>query len=364
MEDPLPDRTRVAEVSEAPTQGNGPDSARISDVPGPPQTSESTPASSEKPLDPTKPEKTSKTPKKPRIPKPPKPKRSPEEIAQAQAAHVAKSSNPKSEGPIKVDPDAMFNEGFLDRVWRENETEKVITRFPPEPNGFLHIGHSKAIAINFGFAKYRRGLCNLRFDDTNPEAEEEVYFTSIQDMVEWLGFKPAKITYSSDNFDRLYELAEELITLGGAYVCLCTAEEIKDQRGGDNNRGQRYACPHRDRPAEQSLEQFRAMRDGKYKPKEALLRMKQDLTDGNPQMWDLAAYRVLDKPHHRTGDKWRIYPTYDFTHCLCDSFENISHSLCTTEFLQSRVSYEWLCDAVRIYKPMQRELVEPLFGMQ
>ncbi len=132
--------------------------------------------------------------------------------------------------------------------------------------------------------------------------------------------------------------------------------EIKLQRGGENH-GPRYACPHRDRPPEESLHEFRAMRDGKYKPKEAVLRMKQDLTDGNPQMWDLSAYRVLDKPHHRTGSKWRIYPTYDFTHCLCDSFENISHSLCTTEFQLSRVSYEWLCDAVDIYKPMQREYV-------
>ena len=292
----------------------------------------------------------SKAPKAPKTPKPPKKAKTPSE-------HVDRPAKapPKADGAVKVDPEAMFKEGFLDRVWKEKEAEHVITRFPPEPNGYLHIGHSKAIAINFGFAKYRNGECNLRFDDTNPEAEDEVYFTSIQDMVAWLGFKPAKVTYSSDNFDKLYELAEELIKLDGAYVCLCTAEQIKDQRGGEDNRGQRYACPHRDRPTEESLTEFRAMRDGKYKPKEALLRMKQNIQDGNPQMWDLAAYRVLDKPHHRTGDKWRIYPTYDFTHCLVDSFENISHSLCTTEFQLSRVSYEWLCDAVRVYKPMQRE---------
>ncbi|KAL9629057.1 MAG: hypothetical protein Q9204_005495, partial [Flavoplaca sp. TL-2023a] len=255
-----------------------------------------------------------------------------------------------------IDPESMFKEGFLKSVYNEKSSAKVITRFPPEPNGFLHIGHSKAIAINFGFARYHNGVCYLRFDDTNPEAEEEKYFTAIEEMIQWLGFTPYKVTYSSDNFDRLYELAEALINKDGAYVCHCTDTEIKLQKGGEKGAaGPRYACPHRDRPPEQSLTEFRAMRDGKYKPREAFLRMKQDLTDGNPQMWDLAAYRVLEKEHHRTGDKWRIYPTYDFTHCLCDSFEDISHSLCTTEFQLSRVSYEWLCDAVEVYKPMQRE---------
>lgn len=255
-----------------------------------------------------------------------------------------------------VDPESMFKEGFLKSVYNEKPSEKIITRFPPEPNGFLHIGHSKAIAINFGFARYRHGVCYLRFDDTNPEAEEEKYFTAIEDMIQWLGFTPYKVTYSSDNFDKLYELAEALITKDGAYVCHCTDTEIKLQKGGEKGTaGPRYACPHRDRPPEDSLTEFRAMKDGKYKPREAFLRMKQDLTNGNPQMWDLAAYRILEKPHHRTGHKWRIYPTYDFTHCLCDSFEDISHSLCTTEFQLSRASYEWLCDAVEVYKPMQRE---------
>ena len=364
MEDSLTERSKptgaIAKLAEQkdtepPNPPQAPASSKASELP-PPKDLE-TPKDPEPAKTPEAPQppKALKAPKASKAPKAPKPKKTPEEIAQAQASHAAKAAPPKTEGPLKVDPDAMFKEGFLNNVWKEKEVKNVMTRFPPEPNGFLHIGHSKAIAINFGFAKYRGGVCNLRFDDTNPEAEEEVYFTSIQDMVEWLGFKPARVTYSSDNFDRLYQLAEDLIKLDGAYVCLCTAEQIKDQRGGEDNRGQRYACPHRDRPTEESLKEFRAMRDGKYKPKEALLRMKQDISDGNPQMWDLAAYRVLDKPHHRTGDKWRIYPTYDFTHCLCDSFENISHSLCTTEFLQSRVSYEWLCDAVQIYKPMQRE---------
>ncbi|KAL8988639.1 MAG: hypothetical protein Q9177_002314, partial [Variospora cf. flavescens] len=294
----------------------------------------------------------------------------PEKSSPAKASKPPKASKPAKQPkplPVKkekvpnapavpVDPQSMFKEGFLKSVFNEKPSSKVVTRFPPEPNGYLHIGHSKAIAINFGFARYHDGVCYLRFDDTNPEAEEDKYFTAIENMVQWLGFTPYKITYSSDNFDKLYELAEILIQRDGAYVCTCTDTEIKDQRGGERGTaGPRYACPHRNRPTSESLTEFRAMRDGKYKPKEAFLRMKQDITDGNPQMWDLAAYRVLDKEHHRTGDKWRIYPTYDFTHCLCDSFEDISHSLCTTEFTLSRVSYEWLCDAVSVYKPMQRE---------
>ncbi|EXJ78397.1 glutaminyl-tRNA synthetase [Capronia coronata CBS 617.96] len=294
-----------------------------------------------------------KKPKKDKAPKQPKAPKEPK-------APTVKPPKPANAAPsAPIDPDAMFKEGWLAAVRKERPAdEPVVTRFPPEPNGYLHIGHSKAIAINFGFARFYGGKCNLRFDDTNPEAEDEVYFTAIEDIVRWLGFKPARITYSSDFFDQLYELAEKLITLDGAYVCHCTDDELKDQRGGTDpkNKHERYACPHRSRPVEESLAEFRAMRDGKYKPKEAFLRMKQDLSDGNPQMWDLVAYRVLEKPHHRTGDKWRIYPTYDFTHCLCDSFEGITHSLCTTEFILSRVSYEWLNNKLDVpHKPMQRE---------
>ncbi|KAL9604131.1 MAG: hypothetical protein Q9219_000719 [cf. Caloplaca sp. 3 TL-2023] len=291
----------------------------------------------------TKPTKSPKPPKAPKAAKKPKP----------QPARKEKAPNTPS---APMDPNSMFKEGFLKSVFQEKPAEKVITRFPPEPNGFLHIGHSKAIAINFGFARYHDGVCYLRFDDTNPEAEEAKYFTAIEDIIQWLGFTPYNVTYSSDHFDKLYELAEFLIKKDGAYVCHCTDTEIKLQKGGEKGTaGPRYACSHRERPPEESLAEFRAMKDGKYKPREAFLRMKQDLTDGNPQMWDLAAYRILERKHHRTGDKWRIYPTYDFTHCLCDSFEDISHSLCTTEFQLSRVSYEWLCDAVEVYKPMQRE---------
>ncbi|KAG0646337.1 Glutaminyl-tRNA synthetase [Hyphodiscus hymeniophilus] len=280
--------------------------------------------------------------------------------APPKAPAVSKAATKSDES---VDPLNMFRVGFLDTVYPEFYRERnttpeatpVVTRFPPEPNGYLHIGHAKAIAINFGFAKYHGGKCYLRFDDTNPEAEEEKYFTAIKDMIEWLGFKPYKITYSSDNFDKLYEKAEEMIKSKKAYVCHCGDAEIKEQRGGETRVGERFRCDHAKQSVEENLSKFRAMRDGEYKPREAFLRMKQNIDDGNPQMWDLAAYRVLDAEHHRTGPKWKIYPTYDFTHCLCDSFEGITHSLCTTEFTQSRVSYEWLNKTLKVYEPMQRE---------
>ncbi|RAL61082.1 hypothetical protein DID88_010423 [Monilinia fructigena] len=267
----------------------------------------------------------------------------------------AAAPKPKKAEETKVtEPSNVFAQGFLSEVYKERPVKPVFTRFPPEPNGYLHIGHAKAIAVNFGFAKYHGGQCYLRFDDTNPEAEEEKYFTAIKEMVSWLGFTPYKITHSSDNFDKLYEKAEELINLGGAYVCHCGDAEIKAQRGGEA-RGPRFRCEHANQSIEENLRKFRGMRDGEYKPREAFLRMKQNIEDGNPQMWDLAAYRVLDAKHHLTGDKWKIYPTYDFTHCLCDSFENITHSLCTTEFILSRVSYEWLNSTLKVYEPMQRE---------
>lgn len=269
---------------------------------------------------------------------------------------------------------SMFTEGFLGELHKveDNPQNKpeflenhlkatqglVHTRFPPEPNGYLHIGHSKAIMVNFGYAKYNGGHCYLRFDDTNPEAEAPEYFESIIRMVNWLGFEPWKITYSSDHFDELYELAERLINKGKGYVCSCTAEQIKAGRGikpDGTPGGERHACEHRSRTVEENLAEFRKMRDGHYKPGEATLRMKQDLSSPSPQMWDLIAYRVLEASHPRTGDKWRIYPTYDFTHCLVDSFENITHSLCTTEFYLSRESYEWLCDQVDVFRPTQRE---------
>lgn len=231
---------------------------------------------------------------------------------------------------------------------------KVITRFPPEPNGFLHIGHAKALNINFAYAKAHGGKTNLRYDDTNPEAEEEIYFTSILDTLRWLGFEPDEITYSSQYFQQLYELAVELVRRDKAYVCHCTAEQMYEMRGGES-RGPRQDCPHRNRPIQESLDEFQKMKDGKYKEGEAILRMKMDMQNPSPQFWDLVAYRVLYTPHFRTKSEWVIYPTYDYTHCLCDSFEDITHSLCTTEFVMSRESYYWLVDALEIYKPVQWE---------
>ena len=269
----------------------------------------------------------------------------------------------------------MFTEGFLGDLHKVGENPqlypetlkkhleftkgKVHTRFPPEPNGFLHIGHSKAVMVNFGFAAYHDGHCYLRYDDTNPEAEEKKYFDSILNMIHWLGYEPWKITYSSDYFDQLYAFAIKLIELDRGYVCKCSNETIKKNRGIDPVTGQpggeRFACEHRDLPIEWHLAEFKKMHDGAYQPGEAILRMKQDLKNPSPQMWDLIAYRVLNATHPRTGDKWKIYPTYDFTHCIVDSLENITHSLCTTEFYLSRESYEWLLDQLHIFRTAQRE---------
>ncbi|NWT45736.1 SYQ ligase, partial [Chroicocephalus maculipennis] len=198
---------------------------------------------------------------------------------------------------------------------------QVRTRFPPEPNGILHIGHAKAINFNFGYAKANGGVCFLRYDDTNPEKEEEKYFTAIREMVEWLGYQPYAVTHASDYFDQLYTWALELIRRGQAYVCHQKVEEIKGHNPPPS--------PWRDRPVEESLLLFEDMRKGKFGEGEATLRMKLVMEDGK---MDPVAYRVKFTPHHRTGDKWCIYPTYDYTHCLCDSIEHITHSLCTKEF--------------------------------
>jgi glutaminyl-tRNA synthetase len=275
-----------------------------------------------------------------------------------------------------------FKQGWLKGVYNEKPVKEVQTRFPPEPNGYLHIGHAKAITVNFGFARSYGGLCNLRYDDTNPAKEEEQFFVSIREMVEWLGFEPARITHSSDDFDRLYELAEELIRRDKAYVCHCTKEQVQEGRGGKDRRAPLTVCDDWSRSPEQNLEEFRKMRDGHYKQGEAHLRMKQYLGTkpeeyeaaggddvetkkakaklkglaDNPALWDVAAYRVKkDNHHHRTGDKWRIYPTYEFTHCLCDSFEGISHSLCTVEFETLRPAYNWLCEALDFKMPASDE---------
>lgn len=221
---------------------------------------------------------------------------------------------------------------------------KVITRFPPEPNGILHIGHAKAININFGYAKAHGGQCNLRFDDTNPEKEEEKFFKAIEDIVSWLGYTPSRITHSSDYFQQLYEWAVELIKKGRAYVCHQRVEEI---RGFDVE-----PSPWRSRPFEESLQLFQDMKNGKFDEGEATLRLNLTLEEGKV---DPVAYRIKYVPHPRTGNKWCIYPTYDYSHCLCDSIENITHSLCTKEFQSRRSSYYALCNMLDIYCPVQWE---------
>eukprot|EP00117_Sycon_ciliatum_P049901 scpid45389/ scgid35306/ Probable glutamine--tRNA ligase; Glutaminyl-tRNA synthetase len=221
---------------------------------------------------------------------------------------------------------------------------RVYTRFPPEPNGILHIGHAKAINFNFSYAKAHGGLCYLRYDDTNPEKEEERFFTAILEMVRWLGYEPWKVTHSSDYFEELYQLAVVLIKKGAAYICHQRPEELK---------GHNIAfSPWRERPIEESLQLFEDMRKGKIEEGKATLRMKHIMEDSKV---DPVAYRIKFVSHHRTGDAWCIYPTYDYTHCLCDSLENISHSLCTKEFQARRSSYYWLCNAVDVYCPVQWE---------
>eukprot|EP00123_Amoebidium_parasiticum_P016475 comp23445_c1_seq1/m.39113 comp23445_c1_seq1/g.39113 ORF comp23445_c1_seq1/g.39113 comp23445_c1_seq1/m.39113 type:complete len:787 (-) comp23445_c1_seq1:505-2865(-) len=231
---------------------------------------------------------------------------------------------------------------------------QVRTRFPPEPNGILHIGHAKAMNFNFSYAKANNGVCFLRYDDTNPEAEEERYFSGILDMVRWLGWEPFQITHSSDYFPQLYAWAVELIKRGLAYIDHQTAEQIKEERGGSGTQ-ERRESPWRNRPIEENLRIFEEMRQGLWEEGKACLRMKMDMTSGNPMMWDIVAYRVKFCEHVKSGNEWCIYPTYDFTHCLCDSIENISHSLCTVEFKQSRESYYWLCNALDVYCPVQWE---------
>lgn len=269
----------------------------------------------------------------------------------------AESATRKFEGDVlrlhKPGENKQLNEEIMKKHLQATGG-KVVTRFPPEPNGFLHIGHAKAMNFSFRYAEKYGGNCYLRYDDTNPEAEKQMYYDSIREMVDWLGFKPYQVTAASDYFPQLYEYAVELIKRGKAYVCHMTNEEIHASRGGDNQ-GPRYDSPFRNRPIEESLREFERMKNGEYKEGEATLRLKQDMQSPNPCMWDLVAYRVLYTPHCRTGRQWNIYPMYDYTHCLCDSLENITHSLCTTEFINAREAYYWVCDQLEVYKAVQWE---------
>lgn len=229
----------------------------------------------------------------------------------------------------------------------------VITRFPPEPNGYLHIGHAKSICVNFGLARDYGGRCHLRFDDTNPVKEDTEYVDSIIDAVHWLGFSwdnphaggTPHLYYASDYFDRLYQFAETLIERGAAYVDSQSAEQIAATRGNFSEPGK--PSPFRDRPVEENLKLFREMRDGKYGDGEHVLRAKIDMSAPNIVMRDPVLYRIRHAHHHRTGDKWCIYPMYDFTHCISDAIENITHSLCTLEFENNRPLYDWVLEHLR-----------------
>ncbi|KAK2635199.1 hypothetical protein Ddye_029991 [Dipteronia dyeriana] len=261
---------------------------------------------------------------------------------------------PRPEDNIQVHTEVPFSDGSVLRCCNTKEMlekhlkvtgGKVFTRFPPEPNGYLHIGHAKAMFVDFGLAKERGGCCYLRYDDTNPEAEKKEYIDHIEEIVKWMGWEPFKITYTSDYFQDLYELAVELIRRGHAYVDHQTPEEIKEYREKKMN------SPWRDRPVAESLKLFEDMRNGLIEEGKATLRMKQDMQSDNFNMYDLIAYRIKFTPHPHAGDKWCIYPSYDYSHCIVDSIENITHSLCTLEFETRRASYYWLLHALGLYQP-------------
>ena len=230
----------------------------------------------------------------------------------------------------------------------------VHTRFPPEPNGHLHIGHAKSICLNFGLAEKYSGLCNLRFDDTNPSKEETKYVKAIQEDVKWLGFDwNDRVFYASDYFDQLFEFAIQLIQKSKAYVDDLTPDQIREYRGTLSEPGEN--SPFRDRSIEENLCLFQKMKAGEFKEGEKVLRAKIDMGSGNLNMRDPVLYRILKASHHRTGDKWCVYPMYDFTHGQSDSIETITHSLCTLEFEDHRPLYDWFLNELEIYHPQQIE---------
>ncbi|PIE42253.1 MAG: glutamine--tRNA ligase [Gammaproteobacteria bacterium] len=232
-----------------------------------------------------------------------------------------------------------FIQDIIESDLRSGKHRAIQTRFPPEPNGFLHIGHAKSICLNFGLAKTYQGKCNLRFDDTNPEKESEIYMESIKEDVKWLGFDWDKLCYASDYFDRLYEMAVELIDKGLAYVDSQSGEEIKSGRGSLSKPGTN--SPYRNRPIAENRELFEKMRAGEFADGQVVLRAKIDMAAANMNLRDPVIYRVRRAHHYRTGDKWCIYPMYDFTHGQSDMLEGITHSLCTLEFEDHRPLYDW-----------------------
>ncbi len=246
-----------------------------------------------------------------------------------------------------------FLEEIIEKDLAEGKVESIMTRFPPEPNGYLHLGHAKSICLNFGLAQKYGGKTNLRYDDTNPVKEDVEYVDSIKEDIKWLGFQWDKELYASDYFDQLYQWAEDLIKRGLAYVDDQTQEEIRAGRGTVDTPG--TDSPYRNRSVEENLKLFREMRDGKYADGEKVLRAKIDMAHPNMMFRDPLLYRIKHASHHRTGDKWCIYPMYDYTHGQCDSIEHITHSICTLEFDVHRPLYDWFIQTLGIYPSHQYE---------
>ena len=247
-----------------------------------------------------------------------------------------------------------FIRTIINEDLESGKRDQVITRFPPEPNGYLHIGHAKSICLNFGLAADYKGRCNLRFDDTNPVKEEDEYVESIQEDVAWLGFDwGGEALFASDYFDQLYQWAVKLITKGKAYVDSQSADEMRTNRGTLTEPGKN--SPYRDRTVEENLELFEKMKNGDFPDGSHILRAKIDMSSPNMNLRDPAMYRILHADHHRTGDKWCIYPMYDFAHGQEDSIEGVTHSICTLEFEDHRPLYEWFLKELEIFAPQQIE---------
>jgi len=246
-----------------------------------------------------------------------------------------------------------FLEEIVEKDLKSGKYQQIVTRFPPEPNGYLHLGHAKSICLNFGLAKDYNGKTNLRFDDTNPVTEETEYVENIKYDVRWLGFEGAEELYASDYFDQLYQLAHKLIAKGLAYVDDSTSEEIAIQKGTPTKAGTN--SPYRDRTIEENTKLFQEMKEGKYKDGAKVLRAKIDMSHANMLMRDPLLYRIKHATHHRTGDKWCIYPMYDFAHGQSDAIEGVTHSICTLEFVPHRDLYNWLIDKLEIYPSRQYE---------
>ena len=246
-----------------------------------------------------------------------------------------------------------FLRSITENDLKNGKHDYVYTRFPPEPNGYLHLGHAKSICLNFGLAKDLGGKCNLRFDDTNPEKEDEEYAESIRQSVEWLGFEWDKLCYASDYYDHLYKFALQLIEKGAAYVDELNAEQMREYRGTLTEAGKN--SPHRDRSVEDNLDLFTRMKNGEFEEGQYTLRAKIDMASPNISMRDPILYRIRYAHHYRAGDKWCIYPMYDFTHCISDALEGITHSLCTLEFQDNRALYDWVLENIDLDENLNGE---------